>query len=131
MREPKWVSTETILALHSISIDDHGGADGLRDPGLLESALERPRNLFAYGEAPSLSSLAAAYCAGIAQNHPFLDGNKRAAILSAAVFLDINGMDFHPAEPEIVHVVLGLAAGEIDEAALAQWIADNTTPKPA
>ncbi len=128
--EPKWVTVETLLVLHSESISDFGGSEGLRDDGLLQSALERPRNLFAYGNDPSISELAAAYCYGIAQNHPFIDGNKRAAILAAAVFLDINGYEFLPEEPEVVHIVLALAAGEIDEATLAAWIEENIRPMP-
>ena len=129
MADPKWVTVEAIKALHSLSIDLHGGVDGVRDAGLLESALARPKTLLAYGQASSIPELAAAYCAGLTRNHPSLDGNKRAAILAAAVFLEINGFLFRPEEPEVVHMILGLAAGEVDETALAQWISDNSTPK--
>ena len=130
MPDPRWVSFEALTALHDLSIEVHGGAAGIRDVGLLESALERPKTLFAYGQASSIPELAAAYCFAIARNHPFLDGNKRASVIAAAVFLDINGFAFNPKEAEIVHMIMGLAAGEVDEAALARWIADNSTPKP-
>jgi death-on-curing protein len=113
-----------VLAIHSESVAVFGGSSGLRDPGLLESALDRLRNLFAYGDAPSLFDLAAAYCGGLVRNHPFVDGNKRAGYLVGHTFLELNGFEFRPPEPEIVTMIMGLAAGVTDEAALAAWFSD-------
>ncbi len=128
--EPKWLTVDMVRALHAEGVARFGGSAELRDEGLLESGLERARNLYAYGDDPSLFNLAAAYCAGIVKNHPFVDGNKRAGALAAAAFLDLNGHDFHPSEVQVVTFIMGLAAGEIDEAALARWISENATPKP-
>jgi death on curing protein len=122
MSEPRWLSIDALLLLHSESIADHGGNDGLRDQALLESALARPRNLLAYGE-PDLSALAAAYAYGIARNHPFVDGNKRAALLSIGLFLALNGRRLAASQPDAVMAMLALAAGELDEAEIAAWIA--------
>lgn len=130
MTQPIWLTLEMIQALHAEAVTRFGGSDGVRDLGLLESALERPRNLFAYGGYPSLSELAAAYCAGIVKNHPFVDGNKRAGALAAAVFLDLNGQVLAPDEAMLAIMIMDLAAGEIDEAALAAWIAANCEAKP-
>ena len=129
--EPTWVSFAMVRAAHAESIARFGGTAELRDLGLLESALDRPRNLFAYQENPSVPELAAAYCSGIVRNHPFVDGNKRAGILAAVMFLDLNGYDFAPDEAEAYTVIIALAAGEIDEDALAGWIAENADPKDA
>jgi len=118
------------MAIHAEAIAQFGGSAALRDAGLLESALQRPQNLLAYGDDPSIHELAAAYCAGIVKNHPFIDGNKRAGDLATRAFLFSNGYLFEPDEGQEVAMIMGLAAGEIDEAALAHWIADNTTPKP-
>ncbi len=128
--EPNWLTVEIVLALHAEGVARFGGTAEVRDAGLLESAVERARNLYAYGDDPSFYDLAAATCAGIVKNHPFVDGNKRAGALAAAVFLDLNGYDFRPPEVELVTMIMGLAAGEIDEAALAQWISESSTPKP-
>ncbi len=114
-----------VLGLHTIAVAEFGGSPGLRDDGLLESALDRPRNLFAYGDEPSLFQLAAAYCVGIVKNHPFIDGNKRAGDLAIRAFLRLNGYLYEPEEAEEVVMIVALAAGEIDEAALALWIAEN------
>ena len=127
--EPKWLTPEMIVALHSESIARFGGSAELRDHGLLESALERAKNLYSYGEDPSLFELAAIYCAGIVKNHPFVDGNKRAGVLAAAVFLELNGYELLPPETEVVTIILALAAGEIEEDTLTLWISDNSTPK--
>ncbi len=128
--EPKWLTVDMVRALHAEGVARFGGTAEVRDEGLLESAVERARNLYAYGDDPSLFDLAAATCAGIVKNHPFVDGNKRAGALAAAVFLDLNGYDFRPPEVEVVTMIMGLAAGEIDEGALARWITENSTPKP-
>ena len=127
--EPVWLTIEIVRAIHAESAAEFGGDAELRDPGLLESALDRPRNLLAYGDDPSIYELAAAYCTGIVRNHPFIDGNKRAGVLAAAVFLDLNGFEFRPAEAEVVTVIMVLAAGEIDDTIVAQWLADNSQPK--
>ncbi|MGF1611554.1 MAG: type II toxin-antitoxin system death-on-curing family toxin [Kiloniellales bacterium] len=124
----KWLTQEMVLNLHKENMAEFGGDPSLRDRGLLESALERPRNLHAYGDAPSIHALAAAHCSGIVRNHPFVDGNKRAGIEAANAFLALNGLALQPSETEIVHVILALAASELDDDALADWIAENTAP---
>ena len=124
MKEPELLSVNILLDVHAEQLALFGGADGVRDPGLLESALARPVNKFAYGEA-DLASLAAAYAFGIARNHPFVDGNKRVAFASILVFLGLNGFDLDAAPEEATAVMLALAAGEIEEDALARWIGDN------
>ena len=129
MIEPKWLTAGIVKGLHLQAIAAAGGATGIRDEGLLQSAIDRPRNLFAYRDSPPLHELAAAYCFGIIRNHPFIDGNKRAGILASAVFLDLNGYALRPDEAEAVNIVLALAAGEIDESVLSAWIADFTTRK--
>jgi len=125
---PKWLTVVMVTHLHGLSIARFGGEPGLRDLGLLESALDRPRNLLAYGDAPPIHALAAAYCSGIVRNHPFIDGNKRAGVVAATAFLGLNGYRFSPDEAEVVQVIMALAAGELDDAALAQWIAEHTVP---
>lgn len=124
MNEPAWVSREVVLAIQAALLERFSGLSGLRDEGLLDSALHRPRQLFAYGE-PTLFELAAAYAAGIVRNHPFLDGNKRAGFMAAYVFLEANGMTFAAVEEMVVMRTLGLAAGEVDEAAYAAWLAES------
>jgi len=125
MSEPVWLRIETILAAHDEQLAEHGGGAGVRDPGLLESALARPLNLFAYGE-PSLPKLAASYAFGIARNHPFVDGNKRTAAVAAELFLGLNGLDLTVDDVELVRVFLALAAGEVTEEELAAWIGRNS-----
>lgn len=124
MTEPEWLWVEIMLDVHAEQLALFGGSDGVRDPGLLESALARPINKFAYGET-DLASLAAAYAFGIARNHPFFDGNKRVAFASILVFLGLNGFDLDVAPEEATAVILSLAAGEIEEDVLARWIGDN------
>ena len=124
--EPKWLTIEMVRALHAEAVARFGGTAEVRDEGLLESAVERARNLYAYGDDPSLFDLAAATCTGTVKNHPFVDGNKRAGALTAAAFLDLNGYDLQPAEPEVVTIIMALAAGEIEEDVLARWISDNS-----
>ena len=124
MSEPQWLDTSIVLDVHAEQLALFGGADGVRDLGLLESALGRPLNKFAYGES-GLAALAAAYAFGIARNHPFVDGNKRAAFASIVVFLGLNGIDFDVAPEAATAMILGMAAGEIGEDGLARWIADN------
>jgi death on curing protein len=124
MSEPVWLRLEAILAAHDDQLAEHGGSVGVRDHGLLESALARPLNLYAYGE-PSLSRLAASYGFGIARNHPFVDGNKRTALVAAETFLGLNGFDLTASDMEVVEIFLALAAGEITEEQLAAWIDRN------
>lgn len=122
MKEPIWLELQAILILHRESLEEHGGLDGIRDEGLLESALARPRNLFQYEKATDLCRLAAAYAFGIARNHPFNDGNKRAAFISAVLFLRLNGRTFNAPQVEATQIILKLAAGEVSEEALARWL---------
>lgn len=124
---PIWLSKAIVLAVHERLLAEHGGSAGLRDPGLLDSALARPRQLHAYG-APDTGDLATAYAAGIIRNHPFVDGNKRTGFMCAFVFLAENGFRLIAREVEVVQVVTLLAAGEIDEAAFAAWLRDNIEP---
>jgi death on curing protein len=124
MSEPEWLDTTIVLDVDAEQLALFGGAEGVRDIGLLESALARPLNKLAYGET-DLAALAAAYAFGIARNHPFVDGNKRAAFASIIVFLGLNEIDFDVPPEEATAIILGLAAGEIGEDSLARWIRDN------
>ena len=117
----RWISQRALLLLHDESLAQHGGASGIRDEGLLESALARPKNLVAYG-SPDLAELAASYAFGLAKNHPFIDGNKRAAFLAAGLFLALNGQQLVVPQAEATLMVLDLAAGEITETAFADWL---------
>ena len=125
MKEPVWLRLEAILAAHDEQLAEHGGGVGIRDRGLLESAPARPLNLQAHGE-PSVPELAAAYAFGIARNPPFVDGNKRTALVAAELFLALNGFDLIADDVEVVKVFLALAAGEIAEQELAAWIDRNS-----
>lgn len=125
----KWLRIETLLILHSESLAEHGGPDGVRDRGLLESAMERPLNRAHYGDG-DLFDFAAEYAYGIARNHPFVDGNKRTAFLSAATFLLINGHLLTASEADATLKMIALAAGEIDQNALADWLRQNVEPVP-
>lgn len=124
MNEPVWLTLELVQAIHESQLRKFGGPPGVRDIGALESALGRARNRWAY-ENGDLPTLAAAYGFGIARNHPFVDGNKRAALLSIVTFLGLNGIDFVANEAEAVVIIRDLAAGEVDESGLARWIGDN------
>lgn len=124
-RAPIWLHRQVVLACHAEVLRRHGGAEGLRDAALLESALARPLHLFTYEEA-DLCRLAAAYAAGIVANHPFVDGNKRTAFLAATIFLERNGLQVTAAPAHAAVFVLGLAAGSLTETALAAWLRDNT-----
>ena len=118
-----WLLEETLTAIHHRQIAEHGGSEGLRDEGLLLSALVRSQNLLAYGEpAPDLASLAAAYAYGIARNHPFVDGNKRTALVAARTFLILNAVDLEATQDDKVLTFLNLAEGAISEEELADWI---------
>lgn len=124
MTEPFWLTVEMVLDAHSEQLAIFGGPDGVRDRGLLESAVDRPRNKVAYGET-DLPALAAAYAFGIARNRPLVDGNKRAAFASIIMFLAINDIDFLAPEAQATVIILDLAAGEVSEESLARWIRDN------
>jgi len=124
MSEPEWLDTTIVLDVHAEQLALFGGAEGVRDIGLLESALARPLNKFAYGET-DLAVLAASYAFGIARNHPFVDGNKRAAFASIIVFLGLNEIEFDVAPENATAIILGLAAGEVSEDSLARWIRDD------
>jgi death-on-curing protein len=130
MTEPEWLDLEIVLDFHAEQLALFGGADGIRDLGLLESALGRPQNKFAYGET-DLAALAAAYGFGIARNHPFVDGNKRTALASMIVFLNLNELALAAPQEAATAIVLSLAAGEITEDILARWIADHLRPLEA
>ncbi|MBL8551439.1 MAG: type II toxin-antitoxin system death-on-curing family toxin [Hyphomonadaceae bacterium] len=128
MSEPVWLDLEAILVLHDEQIAEHGGASGLRDRGLLESALARPRNAWSYVEG-DLIALAAIYAGAIMRNHPFVDGNKRAGFLAAYAFLYVNGLELVADEGEVVVHCLALAASQIDEAAFATWLRDHVSSR--
>ena len=129
MTEPRWLSPVLVLAIHSDQIQAHGGSLGLRDRGLLESALERPRNRFHYDPEADLPSLAAAYGFGISSNHPFVDGNKRVAFQAMYLFLGLNGFRIDAPEEEVVALILSLASGDLDEPALAGWLRHHISPR--
>jgi len=121
--EPVWVRDDVVLAIHRRQIAEHGGASGIRDEGLLASALAKPRNLLAYSlESPDLAALAASYGSGIVQNHPFLDGNKRTAFVVCRTFLLLNGSDLSASKEEKYQTFLRLAEGALSESELAAWI---------
>ncbi len=124
MKPPRWLPKDLVLAVHNRQLAEHGGASGVRDEGLLESALARPQNLFAYGEADA-AALAAAYAFGIARNHPFIDGNKRTAYVACELFLMANGFVLASSDEESLAMMLSLAAGEIGEAEFAAWLREN------
>ena len=123
----RWIDRRLLVILHDESLAEHGGASGMRDAGLLESALARPLNRVAYG-TPDVADLAAAYGFGLAKNHPFVDGNKRAAFLATGLFLHLNGHRLTASQPEATITVLRLASGELAEAEFAQWLRTHSRP---
>ena len=127
--EPRWISKKALLLLHEESLAEFGGARGLHDEGLLESALARPQNAYAYKPECSLVDLAAAYAFGLAQNHPFIDGNKRTAFLSIGLFLAINGYRLKADQVEAIQTILAVASGALTEADLAAWITGHMATK--
>src|SRR5260370_23696030 len=127
MAEPLWMDTADAVIAHDLEISVHGGSAGIRDTGLLESASARAKNLWAYAEStPSLSRLAAAYASGISSNHPFVDGNKRTALLVSFAFLDVNGLEVTASQEDAYLTILGLAARELSQDQLALWFERNT-----
>jgi death-on-curing protein len=124
MSEPIWLTAEIVTAIHEAQLVEHGGPSGIRDAGMLHSAIDRARNKWAY-ESADLPELAAAYGFGIARNHPFIDGNKRTSLMAIFTFLGVNDIDFIVPEPDFAAIILSLAAGEVSEQSLARWIRDN------
>lgn len=125
MTVPVWLSPDVVLAIHEEQLAEHGGGEGIRDVGLIESALARPMNLAAYG-SPDLPALAAALGYGLARNPPFVDGNKRTAYVAAETFLLLNGLALTAGDAECVVVMLDLAAGDLTEKGFVAWLRDNT-----
>jgi death-on-curing protein len=124
MKEPAWIIRGECLAIHDMMLAQNGGLAGVRDEGLLESALAKPQNLFAYSQ-PTHAEMGANYAAGIILNHPFLDGNKRTGFMIAAVFLEVNGYELTATEESVVEYTLGLAAGTLKEKDYAVWLKEN------
>jgi len=125
VKEPVWLNREDCLAIDEMMLAQHGGLAGVRDEGLLESALFKPQHLFAYSSS-SLVEMAASYAAGIILNHPFLDGNKRTGFILAATFLELNGMELTATEESVVEKTLALANGKLTHAAYAKWLHENS-----
>lgn len=126
MNEPIWIDAADIYAFHLEILSMFGGLDGMRDEGLLHSALSRPQHSFTY-ESPSIFKLAADYAIGIIKNHPFFDGNKRAGFMAAALFIEANGFRFEAPEEEVVINTLALATGTIDRNQYAEWLETSST----
>ena len=125
MTEPIWIANLEVLAIHDRQLAEHGGAAGIRDIGLSESAIARPQQLHAYGD-PDIFDLAAAYTFGIVRNRPFVDGNKRTGFITGILFVELNGRRFTASEPDATQAVLDLAIGEMSEGEFAAWLRDNT-----
>ena len=126
MKEPRWLSRSIVGIIHTNQIREHGGSFGVREEGLIESALERPRNRWAYEERVDLADLAAAY--GLVKNHGFVDGNKRVAFMAAYAFLGLNDFDLDASEPEVVRIMLDLASSNLTELDFASWIRKHWIP---
>jgi death-on-curing protein len=120
-----WLSRDLILAMHDEQLAEHGGATGIRDAGLLDGALSRPRNRAGYGD-PDIAELAAVYAIGIVQNHPFVDGNKRTGFAALFTFLGLNGAEFEPQEVDATMAILRLAAGDLTDDEFIDWVRTNT-----
>lgn len=130
MKEPRWIRQDVVLAAHEEALKEHGGPEGVRDMGLLESALARAKNLYAYSEKePSLVQFAAAYAKGIVANHPFVDGNKRTAFTVSLMFLLLNGLEITASKEDRVLTFWNLADGSLSEDQLAAWFERNTAPR--
>ncbi len=125
MKEPIWIDERDALALHDRLLALEGGAAGMRDRGLLQSALARPQQLRAYGDNPDVIQMAAAYTVGIVRDHPFIDGNKRTGFVVGVLFLELNGYRFVASEEDAAQAVLSVAAGKLKEAAFAEWMRSN------
>ena len=127
MRGPKWLALALVTAIHDEAIYEFGGLGGIRDTGLLESALDRPRNRLAYQPETTVFELAASLCFGLAKNHPFVDGKKRTALLAARAFLFVNGYLLEPAEEDEVLTMVAVAEDSVSEQQLAEWMQRNST----
>ena len=127
-RSPTWLSRVVVDAIHADQVREHGGLPGVRDENVLESALARPQQKYAYDPKIDLAGLAAAYAFGLARNHPYRDGNKRIAFLALVTFLGVNGMDFDASEEDVVSTCLALADGSLTETQLARWVRSHITP---
>jgi len=125
VKQPEWLSKALILAIHDEQLAEHGGGTGVRDEGLLESALARPRERFAYQEAADLATLAASAAFGLLRNRPFIDGNKRVAFVAAEVFLELNGMTLTARDEDCAMTMIRFAVNEMEEAAFAEWLRKN------
>ena len=128
----RWITKQALVLLHDESLATHGGSQGMRDEGLLDSALMRPQNILAYADAdklPDVAVLAASYGVGIAKNHPFIDGNKRAAFLSVGLFLYLNGLRLQASQAEATATMLAVAAGDMSEEAFANWLCEHSVPR--
>lgn len=130
MNEPRWLDRSGIVLLQLEALAEHGGSSGIRDEGLLDSALARPRNQFAYHSAVDIAQLAAAYGFGLARNHPFVDGNKRIAFIATVLFLRLNGYGLVSDQLSEIEIMLGVAAGEISEREFAEWIRAHSERRP-
>jgi len=124
-KEPLWIEARDVLAIHDRLLALHGGATGLRDRGLLESALSRPRQHHAYAGTSDIVEMAAQYTAGIVRNHPFVDGNKRTGFVIGVLFLELRGYDFKANEADATQAIMALASGTLDEAAYTSWLREN------
>ena len=129
MIAPEWVAYDVVLAIHEAQLAEHGGSAGIRDKGLLQSALARPQNVYAYSETATVYDLAAAYAIGLARNHPFIDANKRTAWVVCASFLELNGMNVIAAQEDVVSTMLGVADGTISDEALSHWLQEPTSTR--
>jgi death-on-curing protein len=125
----QWISKDEVVAIHRKQIERYGGLSGIRDEGLLESAIARPRNLFAYENVDNPIALAAAYAFGLARNHPFADGNKRSAFVVSVLFLDLCGLAVETSQKNVIDTVLALASGDLTEEEFADWLRGVTVPK--
>lgn len=130
MKEPVWIDERDALALHDRLLALHGGAVGLRDDGLLKSALARPQQHFAYAEPPDIVDMAAAYTGGVVRNHPFIDGNKRTGFVVGVLFLELNGYRFNASEEDAAQMVLELASGNLDEAGYIAFLRAHASLRP-
>ena len=126
MAEPIWVRYDVVIAIHRRQLAEHGGGEGIRDVGLLESALDKPKNLYHYSDPkPALAAMAASYAYGIALNHPFVDGNKRTAFIACQLFLRLNGIQITASQAEKYDIFIKLASGDLSEKSLAKWINEH------
>lgn len=129
MSEPIWINKRALLKAHSLALIEHGGLEGIRDEGLLDSALARPRNLYAYEAVQDIQRLAVSYAVGILRNHPFFDGNKRAAFIALNIFLNLNGLRLKADTQEAADIFLTVAGGKMNEESLVAWILMHTVPR--